>query len=185
MADQITARIRETVESLLKGKKSLTEREVKARVAKALKTKPAEIGAGIIRDVRKRLGIDRPAALAYARSILAKDTTTEAKKIISAVGERFGIRLGPPDVSRLRPTKARVGRGARRKPGRPAKAAKPVAAVPAPAPAPVMKTKVKTGRRPGRPAKAAAKGGSISVTFQGSGDPDALAAFFLSLGQQG
>jgi hypothetical protein len=179
MADQTAARIRETVESLLKGKKSLTEREVKAAVARALKTKPATIGAGIIRDVRKKLGIDRPAALAYARSILAKDTTTEAKKIIAAVGERFGIRLGPPDVSRLRPTKARVGRGARRKPGRPAKAAKPAAA---PAAAPVMKTKV---ARRGRPAKgAAAKGGTISVTFQGSGDPDALAAFFLSLGQQ-
>lgn len=171
MADQ-TTRLREAIESLLKAKKSLTEREVKARVAKLLKTKPAAVGAGLIRDVRKKMGIDRPAALAFARSLLAKDTAMEAKKIIAAVGERFGIRLGPPDVSRLRPTKARVGRGARRKPGRPAKKA----GTPAPA---AMKM---TMKRPGRPAKGGS--GAISVTFQGSGDPDGLAAFFLSLGRQ-
>lgn len=175
MADQ-TARIRESVEKMLKGKKSLTEREVKAAVAKALKTRPAAIGAGIIRDVRKKLGIDRPAALAFARSLLQKDTAMEAKKIITAVGDRFGIRLGPPDVSRLRPTKARVGRGASRKPGRPPKSE--AKAAPAMAMAPVKRG------RPGRPAKGGAKG-TISVTFQGSGDPDALAAFFMSLGQQG
>ena len=173
MPDQ-TARMREAIESLLKGKKSLTEREVKAAVARTLKTKPAMIGAGMIRDVRKRLGIDRPAALAYARQLLQKDTAMEAKKIIGAVGDRFGIRLGPPDVSRLRPTRARVGRGARRKPGRPPKGRG------ATAPAPMTMSM----GRPAAAAKANGKG-TISVTFQGSGAPDALAAFFLSLGQQG
>ena len=112
-------KLRQTVESLLKENKALNERDVKAAVGKLLKMKPAEIGAGVIREVRRKLGIDRPAALAWARALLAKAPTTEARVVIDAIAERFGIRVGPPDVTRLRPQEARRPRkNGRKKAGR-------------------------------------------------------------------
>jgi len=164
-------KVRSFVMDLLKKNKALTEREVKAAIAKAFKVNPKKVGAAIIRDVRVSLGIDRPGALAYARTMLAKSPGLEAKKVIETIGTKFGIRLGPPDVSRLRSKKK--GAGARR--GRPRAAA--------------------AGRRAGRrgraakaPAravrlpKAAAKGKKvISVAYHGTGLPQALAAFFRSL----
>ena len=80
-------RLRQTVESILKEDKSLNERDVKAAAGKALKMKPAEIGAGVIREVRRKLGIDRPSALAWARSLLTKAPTTEARVVIEGVAE--------------------------------------------------------------------------------------------------
>ena len=77
-------RLRQTVESILKENKSLNERDVKAAVGKLLKIKPADIGAGVIREVRRKLGIDRPAALAWARARLTKAPTTEARVVIEA-----------------------------------------------------------------------------------------------------
>src|ERR1019366_4691526 len=93
--------------AIRKKNKKLTEREVKAAVRKGLKLGRAPIGAGVIRQVRRSLGIDRPRAIAYVRNLLAKNPTLEAKKVIEDVGKRFGISLGPPDVSRLRPAGAR------------------------------------------------------------------------------
>ncbi len=168
------------VTDLLKKNKALTEREVKAAIGKAFKLNPKSVSAGVIRAVRAALGIDRPGALAFARKMLAEKPTLEAKKVIGTIAAKFGIRLGPPDVSRLRPRRAgaapRRGRPpkvAKRGPGRPPKAAR---------------------RRPGRPPKRAAaapapsvgalavkRGGSITVTYQGTGSPQALAAFFRSL----
>lgn len=170
-------KVRAYVTGLLKKNKALTEREVKALIGKTFRVSPKSVGAAVIRDVRAALGIDRPGALAHARKMLADDPALAAKKVIRTVGEKFGIRLGPPDVSRLRPGKAgAVGRrgrprkAGRRGPGRPPKAASAKAAA------------VKLPARAGRPAKGGAKsGGVISVTYQGQGLPEALAAFFKSL----
>ena len=105
MAEQ-PEKVREFVTDLLKKNKALTEREVKSKIGKAFKLNPKSISAGVIREVRAALGIDRPGALAFARKMLAEKPTLEAKKVIGAIAARFGIRLGPPDVSRLRPRRA-------------------------------------------------------------------------------
>jgi hypothetical protein len=162
--DKNPAGIRVFVTDLVKKNKALTEREVKAAIGKAFKLNPKTISAGVIRDVRKRLGIDRPGAIAYAKAMLKKNPVLEAKKVIETVGSKFGIRLGPPDVSRLRPASSKRKRAAR--------------------PAGVgTAASVKRGR-PGRPPKGSRSGGAISVTYQGSGRPEDLAAFFRSLSGQ-
>jgi hypothetical protein len=167
--DKNPAGIRTFVMDLVKKNKALTEREVKAAIGKAFKLNPKTISAGIIREVRKRLGIDRPGAIAYAKAMLKKNPVLEAKKVIEAVGSKFGIRLGPPDVSRLRP--GRPGGSRRQRAVRPASAAGRAAGP------------VRRGR-PGRPPKASRSGGGISVTYQGSGRPEDLAAFFRGLAGQ-
>jgi len=175
-----TGKVRTYVADLLKKNKALTEREVKAAVGKAFKVSPKNVGAGVIREVREAFGIDRPGALAFAKKMLTENPALEAKKVIDAIGGKFGIRLGAPDVSRLRPRKkgkggpqrrgrrAAVASRVRRGPGRPAKAAA-VAGVAIP-------EKAVKGR-PGRPAV----GGRITVSYQGTGSPAELAAFFRSL----
>jgi hypothetical protein len=176
-------KLRQTVEAILKENKGLNEKDVKVAVGKMLKLKPGEIGAGLIREVRRKLGIDRPTALAWARAFLAKSPTTEARVVIDAVAEKFGIRVGPPDVTRLRPTEARRPRkNGRKKAGRPAGRQK------------VLKPEiVEEASRKGR--GKAAKGpepvvvpgpvkGEVSVTFQGRGTPEDLARFFLSLSKK-
>src|SRR5512142_1717645 len=112
-------RLRAQVRDLLEQNKTLTEKEVKDKAARALRVKPAAISGGVVREVRKSMGIDRPAALGFARDLLRKNPSTEARAVIQAVGDRFGIRIGPPDVSRLRPAsaKARTGRKPGPKPG--------------------------------------------------------------------
>ncbi len=147
------AKIRGFVNDLLKKNKALTEREVKGAIGRAFKLNPKTISAGVIREVRKKLGIDRPGAIAYARALLDKNPVLEAKKVIEEVGTRFGVRLGAPDVSRLRPVGARRRRGA----GRADRVS--------------MRRTAAGGR----------KAGAISVTYQGSGHPEDLAAFFRSL----
>src|SRR5512143_2740592 len=125
-------RTRTSVEDLLRTNKALTEREVKTAVGKTLRVSPRDVRASLIRDVRRSLGIDRPAALAFARGMLAKEPGIEARRVMDAVNERFGIRLGPPDVSRLRPD-TRAARASRSNRGRkpkdasrgPARAARP------------------------------------------------------------
>ena len=164
--DKNLAGIRTFVMDLLKKNKALTEREVKAAIGKAFKLNPKTISAGVIREVRKRLGIDRPGAIAYAKAMLKKNPVLEAKKVIESVGGKFGVRLGPPDVSRLRPA------GSKRQ-----RAVRPVRAAVAKA------ASVRRGR-PGRPPKASRSGGDISVTYQGSGRPADLAAFFRGLAGQ-
>jgi hypothetical protein len=179
MATEIE-KTRDFIVKLLKKNKALTEKQVKAAMGKAFKINPKEISAGIIRDVRKSLGIDRPGALSHARAMLEKEPLIEAKKVIKSVSDRFGIRLGPPDVSRMRPKSAKAGRKGGR-PGRPPKAAARAKAAAAP----------KTAARSGRSRKAAratkraggrtGKGLEISVTFDGRGLPTALAEFFRNL----
>ena len=149
------AKIRGFVTDLLRKNKKLTEREVKAAIGRAFKLNPKTISAGVIRDVRKKLGIDRPGAIAYARALLDKNPVLEAKKVIEEVGTRFGVRLGAPDVSRLRPVGARRRRGAGR----------------------ADRVSMRRTGAAGR------KAGSISVTYQGSGHPEDLAAFFRSLAE--
>jgi len=163
--DKTAAGIRTFVTDTLKKNKALTEREVKAAIGKVFKLNPKTISAGVIRDVRKRLGIDRPGAIAYAKAMLKKTPMLEAKKVIETVGSKFGIRLGPPDVSRLRPAGSRRRRAVR-----------------APRPRLAGRSAASVGRgRPGRPPKASRSGGGISVTYQGSGRPEDLAAFFRAL----
>lgn len=151
--EKSVAKIRGFVTDLLKKNKALTEREVKAAIGRAFKMNPKTISAGVIRDVRKKLGIDRPGAIAFAKALLDKNPVLEAKKVIEEVGTRFGVRLGAPDVSRLRPSGARRRKGA----GRADRVSM---------------------RRTGAGAR---KAGAISVTYQGSGHPEDLAAFFRSL----
>lgn len=162
--DKTAAGIRTFVTDTLKKNKALTEREVKAAIGKVFKLNPKTISAGVIRDVRKRLGIDRPGAIAYAKAMLKKDPVLEAKKVIETVGGKFGIRLGPPDVSRLRPAGSKRQRAVRTR-------------------AAGTAVSIKRGR-PGRPPKASRSGGDISVTYQGSGRPEDLAAFFRGLAGQ-
>jgi len=160
--DKTPTGIRAFVTDLVKKNKVLTEREVKAAIGKAFKLNPKTISAGVIHDVRRRLGIDRPGAIAYAKAMLKKNPVLEAKKVIDTVAGKFGIRLGPPDVSRLRPSGSK-----RQRTVRVARLAGKAAA------------SVRRGR-PGRPPKASRSGG-ISVTYQGSGRPEDLAAFFRGL----
>jgi hypothetical protein len=165
------------VTDLLKKNKALTEREVKAALGKVFKMNPKKIGAAVIREVRKKLGIDRPAALDYARAMLKKDPVLEARKVIDTIGGKFGVRLGPPDVSRLRPKSARRGRRG----GRPKRAGRPAAAA-------AVRVARKAGRpgRPGRPGRKPGVSvkfgkGRISINYSGVGSPGDLAAFFRSL----
>lgn len=151
-------KFRSFVEDFLRSDRSRTEREVKAAAIKVLKLNPREVGASVIRDVRKKMGIDRPSALSHARALLAKDPAIEARKVIDAIREKFGIRLGPPDVSRLRPRSGSTGRGRPARRGRrSASAARPTpaqAAAPAPAKA----------RRPARRGRRARKSSATSVS---------------------
>lgn len=173
-------RLRQTVESILKEDKSLNERDVKAAVGKLLKIKPADIGAGVIREVRRKLGIDRPAALAWARTLLTKAPTTEARVVIDAVAEKFGIRVGPPDVTRLRPKESRRPRkNGRKKAGRPA--AKATVLQPEVVEAAPKKGREKAAKAPEPVVVPGPAKGEVSVTFQGRGNPEDLARFFLSL----
>src|ERR1039458_7873147 len=171
--DKNTAGIRTFVTDLLKKNKALTEREVKGAVGKGFKLNPKAISAGIIRDVRKRLGIDRPGAIAFAKAMLKKDPVLEAKKVIGAVASKFGVRLGPPDVSRLRPAGAKRQRAARTAGGAISGAtsarARNAGAIP-----------IRRGR-PGRPPKVVRSGSAISVTYQGNGRPGDLAPFLRGL----
>ena len=77
--DKNVAKIRGFVTDLLKKNKTLTEREVKAAIGRAFKLNPKTISAGVIRDVRKKLGIDRPGAIAFAKALLDKNPVLEAK----------------------------------------------------------------------------------------------------------
>lgn len=175
-----TDKLRQTVEALLKEDKGLNERDVKAAAAKALRMKPADVGAGVIREVRRKMGIDRPSALAWARALLSREPTTEARVVIDAIAEKFGIRVGPPDVTRLRPKEARRPRKNGRKKG--GRAARPTVLRPE-----VVDSAPRKGRG-GRAAKVPEPvvvpgpvKGEVSVTFQGRGTPEDLARFFLSL----
>jgi hypothetical protein len=160
------ARVKTLVTEVLKKNKALTERKVKAAVRRGLRLGRAPLGAGVIRQVRRKLGIDRPRAITYAKNLLAKYPTLEAKKVIEDVGERFGIKLHAPDVSRLRPA------GARKK--------KTLAARTAPQPA---KTAA-TGKVEPRAAKKGQRSlGAISVTYEAKGIPEDVAHFFRSLAE--
>ena len=176
------AKARAAIRALLKEKKSLNEKQVKESAAKALGVAPAEVGGGLIRDVRRTMGIDRAAALAFAKQALAKDPQIPARKLIDELGQRFGIRIGPPDVSRLRPASVKATRRAGRPPkakaakAKAARAAKPAARKPVVAAKPAAAVPALTVSRPG-------KGGAVTVRFEGSGHPDDLATFFLSLGR--
>jgi hypothetical protein len=108
--------VKAVVVRLLKAKKGLTEREVKVAVARELKLGSKPMNPRVIRDVRRSLRIDRPRALAWARQLLAKNPRLEAKKVITDLSERFGIRLSPPDITRLRPDRARQKRTTKTKP---------------------------------------------------------------------
>ena len=172
-------KLRQTVEALLKEDKALNERDVKVAAAKALKTKPAEIGAGVIREVRRKMGIDRPSALAWARALLAKEPTTEARVVIAGIADRFGIRVGPPDVTRLRPKEARRPRKNGRKKG--GRAARPTVLKPEVVDAAPKKGRGRAARMPEPVVVPGPVKGEVSVTFQGRGTPEELARFFLSL----
>jgi hypothetical protein len=157
--EKSNARVKAYITTILKKDKSLNELAVKAAVRRGLKLGRATIGAGVIREIRRSLGIDRPRALSYARNLLAKYPTLEAKKVIEDVGERFGISLVAPDVSHLRPAGARRKKASRRKrtPGTNVEVQ------------PVRKSKRSSG--------------PISASYKATGTPEEVAHFFRSLAQ--
>ena len=157
--NQPDARVKAYITATLKKDKTLKEREVQAAVRRDLKLGRKPIGSAVIRQVRKSLGIDRPRAIAYARNLLAKYPTLEAKKVIKDVEERFGISLQPPDVSRLRPAGARRKKVSQRKRA--------------------PRTKVET-----QPVKKTQQSsGTVSVTYAATGTPKQVAHFFRSLAE--
>jgi hypothetical protein len=162
--DKSDARVKAIITDILKKDKTLNERAVKAAVRKGLKLGRAPLGAGVIRQVRRSLRIDRPRAIAYARNLLAKYPTLEAKKVIEEVGERFGISLAAPDVSHLRPGKKKVSGHLRR-----ARARKKKVAAAKVKPQPMRK-----GKR---------SSGAISATNTAKGTPEEVARFFRSLAE--
>lgn len=87
----------ERVQALLEKQKYRTEAEVMERVKGA--TRP------MIRAVRRHLGIDRPSCLADVRKALEDHPEWKGAAAISYARSRYGIQLGAPDVSRLRPKK--------------------------------------------------------------------------------
>ena len=162
--NQTDARLKAYITNILKKNKTLNERDVKAAVRKGLKLGRAPIGAGIIREVRRSLGIDRPRAITYARDLLAKHPTLEAKKVIEDVGARFGIGLQAPDVSRLRPGKKKVSGHLRR-----ARARKKKVAAAKVKPQPMRKSQRSSG--------------AVTATHKATGTPEEVARFFRSLVQ--
>jgi hypothetical protein len=92
----------ERVKALLIKNKALTEKEVLEQVKGTSRKE--------IRALRVSLGIDRQSAIADARGRLAKEPGLPAGRLISDILATYGVRLGPPDVSRLRPVKAKTGR---------------------------------------------------------------------------
>lgn len=87
----------ERVTALLTKNKALTEKEVIEQIKGADRK--------MVREARRALGIDRPAAITTVRGWLENDPNATARSVIMACMHDFGIRLGPPDVSRLRPKK--------------------------------------------------------------------------------
>ena len=162
--NQPDTRVKAYITDILKKDKTLNELAVKAAVRKGLKLGRAPIGAGVIREVRRSLGIDRPRAIAYARKLLAKNPTLEAKKVIEELGERFGISLQAPDVSRLRPGKKKVSGRLRR--GR------------------ARKKKVATAKVRPQPRREDRRSiAAVSATHTAKGAPEEVARFFRSLAQ--
>lgn len=92
----------ERVRALLTKNKALTEKEVLEQVKGTSRKE--------IRALRVSLGIDRQSAIADARGRLAKEPGLPAARLIGEIFAAYGVRLGPPDVSRLRPVKAKTGR---------------------------------------------------------------------------
>ena len=162
--DKSVARLKAYITDILKRNKRLNEREVKAAVRRGLKLGRTPIGAGVIREVRRSLRIDRPRAIVYVRNLLAKHSTLEGKKVIEDVGERFGISLQAPDVSRLRPGKKKVSGRLRR--GR------------------ARKKKVATAKVRPQPRREDRRSiAAVSATHTAKGVPEEVARFFRSLVQ--
>lgn len=147
------AEVKSYIADILTKNKALTERGVHLMVRRRFKLGRKRFGR-VIREVRRGLGIDRPRALIYARSVLARNPTLEAKKLIKDLAERFGISIGAPDVSRLRPK--RSNRGA-------------TSVVPGVEPRPAAVSQ--------RPSEA------ISIRYDASGAPENVARFFRSLAE--
>ena len=162
--NQPDTRLKAYITDILKKNKKLKEREVQAAVRRDLKLGREPVGASVIREVRRSLGIDRPRAISYVRNLLAKHPTLEAKKVIEDVRERFGISLQAPDVSRLRPGKKKVSGRLRRARAR----KKKVAA------AKVRPQPKREGRR---------SFGAVSATHTAKGTPEDVARFFRSLAE--
>lgn len=87
------------VRALLTKKKHLTEKEVLAQVNGTDRKQ--------IRAIRVSLGIDRQSAISDARGRLMKEPSLPANRLIDEIMATYGVRLGAPDVSRLRPKKVK------------------------------------------------------------------------------
>jgi hypothetical protein len=172
--DKSNARLKTYITDILKKNKKLKEREVQAAVRRGLKLGRTPIGAGVIREVRRSLGIDRPRAITYARNLLAKYPTLEAKKVIEDVKKRFGISLAAPDVSHLRPAGARRRKVSRRKRA-------PRTKVEAQPTGKSQRSRAKVETQPTRKTQGSFR--AISATYNATGTPEEVARFFRSLAQ--
>lgn len=91
----------ERVRDLLIKKPAMNEKEVLEKIKTADRK--------TIRAVRVSLGIDRQAAIDAVRGWLKLNPREPAKLVIARCRKTYGIHLGPPDVSRLRPKKRKKG----------------------------------------------------------------------------
>jgi hypothetical protein len=143
--------------TMLRANKSVNERQLKKDAARRLGRKDVPLPA--IREARRKLGIDRGSAQREAQKML-RSGKMSGPQIIEAIQKRFGVKLFPPELSRLR-RKAGIAPLRRRRA----------------AAAPEGKPALAIAKLPGRAAR-----GAIDVTFNGRGSAKELASFFRQLG---
>ncbi|HWC64738.1 MAG TPA: hypothetical protein VG777_01545 [Thermoanaerobaculia bacterium] len=143
--------------TMLRANKSVNERQLKKEAARRLGRKDVPLPA--IREARRKLGIDRASAQREAQKILRTGKMT-GPQVIEEIQKRFGVKLFPPELSRLR-RKAGIAPLRKRKAGAPAAKDKSGLAI-----APLS----------GRAAR-----GAIDVSFSGRGSAKELANFFRQL----
>lgn len=143
--------------TMLRANKSVNERQLKKDAARRLGRKDVPLPA--IREARRKLGIDRASAQREAQKILRAGKMS-GPQVIEEIQKRFGVKLFPPELSRLR-RKAGIAPLRKRRAAAPAAAGKPGLAI--------------------APLSGKAVRGAIDVTFNGRGSAKELARFFRQL----
>ena len=85
---------------------------MKAAIGRAFKLNPKTISAGVIRDVRKKLGIDRPGRDRIREGAAGQESRPRGEE--GHRGGRHAVRRPPRRAGRLAPASRGLGAGARR-----------------------------------------------------------------------
>jgi hypothetical protein len=141
--------------TMLRANKSLNERELKKEAARRLRK---DVPLPAIREARRKLGIDRASAQREAQKMLLAGKMT-GTQVIEAIRKRFGVKLFPPELSRLR---RKAGIAPLRRPR-------------------AVRETARTGGVTIVPLGGRAAKGAIEVTFNGRGSARGLAEFFKHL----